>query len=173
MFFISYGIDRMEENRKMTPESYAREVEMLLHHIETSHPDSTFPAWFLTPRSNSSAASTRSPDRVHLFNSQIRNLFYSSSRFQTRIQLMDNSDVTESFWQMCNDGHECITTEKRVAATVGIRCMEKIAMQVKMWRSLNQKGKIDGLMRNRNLIPNPEFIKYVWDESLFNHSGST
>ncbi|KAL7521117.1 hypothetical protein ACHAWX_005816 [Stephanocyclus meneghinianus] len=173
MFFISYGIDRMEENREMTPESYAREVETLLHQIETSHPDTTFPAWFLTARSNSSAASTRSPDRVHLFNRQIRKLFYSSSRFEERIQLMDITDVTESFWQMCNNDHECINMDKRIAATVGMKCMEKIALQVKTWRSLNQKGKIDGLVKNGNLIPNPEFVKYMWDESLFNHSGST
>ncbi|KAL3789178.1 hypothetical protein HJC23_012267 [Cyclotella cryptica] len=172
IFFISYGIDRMEDDREMTPDSYAREVEMLMRHIETSHPDTTFPAWFLTPRSNSSASSTRSPDHVHLFISQIRSLLYTPSQFQTRIQLMDNTDITESFWQRCNDNFDCETMEKRVAATVGMRCMEKIAMQVKTWRSLNQKGKKDGLMRNGNLIPNPEFVKYMWDNSLIHRPGS-
>jgi len=182
IFFVSYGIDRFNEG--ISPESYSEEVGTLLDHMEKSHPDNNYPAWFLSPRSSTSIPDKttscvedlgfqgRTPDRIHKFNEDIRRIFYDrqldSPRSERRIHLMDNADITESFWHMMSEKEDTSSNmhmmETQITAAVAMRCMEKIAQQVKAWRSINQIGTVNGLMKNGILIPNSELYKqpYAW-----------
>ena len=176
IFFVSYGVDRLYTD--ISPQAYGHEVETLLHHIEKSHSDQTFPVWFLTSRSSTPDATMgcterlglggRTPDRVHEFNEEIRRLFRDEhsgkSRFQTRIHLMDNVDITEAFWHVSTNRGDVNMMEKQITAAVAMRCMEKIAEQVELWRRAKQRGIKDGLQRNGTLIPNPTFIQYMWGD---------
>ncbi|KAL7472990.1 hypothetical protein ACHAXS_013365 [Conticribra weissflogii] len=173
IFFISYGIDQLITG--VSPKSYRKQVERLLQNIEKSHPDKTFPAWFLTSRSTTqipknscqdeSELRGQTPHRVHQYNEEIRGLFHdkkASSEFESRIHLMDNTDLTESFWSMRDNQHDFDVMETQITSAVAMRCMEKVAEQVKFWREINQKGMVQGLMRNGTLTPNPEFVQYIW-----------
>lgn len=173
IFFVSYGIDQL--NKNVSPESYRKQVESLLRNIEKSHPDKTFPAWFLTPRSTTQLRTNscqdesdhqgQTPHHVHHYNEEIRRLFndkMTSTGFESRIHLMDNTDLTESFWGNRDNQQNLDAMETQITSAVAMRCMEKIAEQVQFWRKINQKGIVQGLMRNGTLTPNPEFVQYIW-----------
>jgi len=173
IFFVSYGIDQL--NKSVSPESYGKQVESLLRNIEKSHPDKTFPAWFLTPRSTTQLPTNschdesnlrgQTPHHVHQYNEEIRRIFNgkkTSTGFESRIYLMDNTDLTESFWGIRDNQQNLDAMETQITSAVAMRCMEKIAKQVQFWREINQKGIVQGLMRNGTLTPNPEFVQYIW-----------
>lgn len=182
IFFVSYGVDRFAAG--VTPETYGKEVETLLAHIEKSHPDSTYPAWFLSPRSSTSfpgktygcgdnnlESHGRTPDQIHKFNELTRQIFRDrqlvAPQSEPRIRFMDNSDITETFWHILSaneDSSNMHVMETQITAAVAMRCMEKIAQQVKEWRSNHQIGTKNGLMKNGKLIPNEELFKksYTW-----------
>ena len=78
---------------------------------------------------------------------------------------MDNVDITEAFWSEKEDTSSNMhMMETQITAAVAMRCMEKIAQQVKAWRSINQIGTVNGLMKDGTLIPNSELYKqpYAW-----------
>mmetsp|Transcript_13640 Transcript_13640/g.29513 ORF Transcript_13640/g.29513 Transcript_13640/m.29513 type:complete len:509 (+) Transcript_13640:139-1665(+) len=182
IFFVSYGIDRFDAG--ISPESYGKEVETLLGHIERSHKDVTYPTWFLSPRSSTSISGSkgscvedsgfrgRTPDRIHKFNERIRRIFHdrqlAAPESEPRIRLMDNSDITEAFWHVLTAKEDASSDtqvmDTQIAAAVAMRCMEKISQQVKSWRSMNQIGTQNGLMKDGTLIPNSELYKepYQW-----------
>jgi len=173
IFFVSYSIDRIDSG--ISPEEYGKEVATLLDHIEKSHPDTTYPVWLLSQRSSAptSEVSTqcltdrlqRTPYSVHEFNEEARRALreHNSGKLpsEVHIHFMDNTDISETLWPSAITDPDKL--DRQMMLMVAMRCIEKIAETVKFWRSNNQMGNVQGLMRNGTLIPNDEVYKhYTW-----------
>ena len=182
IFFISYGIDRFDADDTYNANSYVQEVKSLLGHISKSHSALYGRSWFLSPRSSTSypdmATSCteslgfpgRTPDRIHSANEELRRIFDGTTqRDFEHIHIIDNSDITEAFWNTPlpedNSNNQHIV-ESQITSNVAMRCIAKIALTVKEWRSNGQVGNINGLMKDGTLIPNDELFKhpYSWEE---------
>ena len=177
ILFISYGLERFDAGIALG--DYREEVQTLLKHIEKSHPDQTFPVWVLSPRSDTSIPEKttgcveatgypdRTPDRMYNYIAEVRKIFNGTQgKFEpdSRTHFMDNSDITEAFWHI----HNIVATKDSASRTSrtmeALRCMEKIAQTVKAWRSVNQIGTLNGLMKEGTLTPNDILFKdpYKW-----------
>jgi len=179
IFFVSYGVDRIDAG--ISPKEYGQEINTLLDHIEKSHPDKTYPVWFLSTRSNTSMPDNanscisdvgyqgRVPDQIHAFNEASRQVIHAKPQSERQFHFLDNTEITESFWHIETTAKDTTsnnvqTMETQITSAVAMRCIDKIAHQVKLWRSMNQMGTINGLMKDGRLIPNSELYKqpYTW-----------
>ena len=180
IFFISYGIDQFNADVTYNANLYGQEVKSLLWHISKSHSALYGRSWFLSPRSSTkypdmttictASVQDKTPDRIYAANEELHRIFDDTTqRDFEHIHFMDNSDITEAFWNtplsedISNNQH---IVESQITFNVAMRCIEKIALTVKDWRFNGQIGNINGLMKNGALIPNDELFKhpYTWKE---------
>jgi len=172
IIFISYGVDRFDT--EITAETYGVEVQTVLDYIRKTHSDERYDrsAWFLSPRSSSPMPTScietqgRTPYLIHSAINELHNILNEKQlsridQAEPHIHFMDNSDITESLSYISNeidDSNNQHIMDSQISSVVAMRCIEKIAQTVKEWRSNQQVGVINGVMKDGKLIPNSELF---------------
>ena len=114
---------------------------------------------FNTTTNGRKVASDMIQSNDHPCNILLKNLFTkpnrSSSLFPDRVRLLDNTDLSMAHWDR--------SEHNSVVAIVALRIFVLIGHKVKEWRSVGQRGTINGLVRNGVTEPNFKLIPYTWD----------
>jgi hypothetical protein len=145
---------------------YKKQVEYFIQQVLKCLHDDTFPIWMLTvnnaPMSNLSKM-CHSPSRHthnHPCNDALIELLdsnYKRNNFPPHVKLLDNTDLTDPQFD---------ENRKDIHAVIAMRIFALVAAQVDSWRSKDQKGLKEGLMRNGTLEPNEVQEEYVFEPLL-------
>lgn len=156
----------------LSHDEYLAQITTFINHLVKAF-DETFPIWifsvmepamlatncFNTTTNGRKVASDMIQSNDHPCNILLKNLFTkpnrSSSLFPDRVRLLDNTDLSMAHWDR--------SEHNSVVAIVALRIFVLIGHKVKEWRSVGQRGTINGLVRNGVTEPNFKLIPYTWD----------
>lgn len=156
---IFVSLDKLDE-APMTQEEYKRQVQTFLGHIVTAINDETFPIWMITVNappmtaSRMCTSSAMTSTTHHACNDALFSL-WKENTFPPRVKLLDTTDLVDpQFGSHLKD----------VFAVIAMRIYAIVGEQVEEWRKANQIGKVNGLVRNGKVEPNPTLVPYDWTE---------
>lgn len=145
---------------EVSQSDYKKQVEYFINQIALCLHDETFPIWIFTvnvPPMNPSTM-CHSPSKHthnHPCNDALFDLFEGKrNNLPPQVKLLDNTDLTDPQFD---------ANLKDIHAVIAMRTFALISAQVDQWRSIDQKGIKEGLMRNGTLIPNEMQQDYVFE----------
>ena len=155
---VLISVDELPDD--VSQAEYKKQVEHFMHQVVKCLHDDTFPIWMFTVNNAPMIGPSKmchAPSRHthnHPCNDALFELFDRSKRFPPQVKLLDNTDLTDpQFGDNMNDVH----------AVIAMRIFALVAAQVDQWRSIDQKGLKEGLMRNGTLEPNQSQEDYVFE----------
>lgn len=152
---IVVSVDELKN--AVSQDTYKQQVSTFLQHLVKTFDDDTFPIWMLTvnlPSISNNSSMCTSPKRRtnhHPCNDALFDLFGASKAFPDRVRLLDNTDLTDP---LLDEGLQ------DAVAVIAMRIFAIAGQQVNTWRTSNQRGTVEGLIRNGKLEPNIVFTVY-------------
>lgn len=149
---------------------YRDQMINFIHHLEYAFSDETFPIWIFTTMesplrsANCHSKCTYLPSRStnHPCNDILQDIF-SSSPFSSRVQLMNNTDVSIPVTiRETEEQRQIRQVQRNVSLIIALRTFVLVGKKVHEWRQNHQEGKIDGLHRGNVVEPNFELVAYNW-----------
>lgn len=155
---ILVSVDELEGAPVMQAD-YKRQVKTFLGHLVKAFNDETFPIWMITvnepPMASSPMCTSPAavPSSNHPCNDALFALWNEGS-LPPRVKLLDTTDLVDPQFG---------ENPKDIVAVIAMRIYTLVGHQVVEWRQRhNQIGKVNGLMRNGKVEPNPSEVPYDW-----------
>ena len=152
---IIVSVDELKN--ALSQDEYKQQVSTFLKHLVKMFDDDTFPIWMLTvnlpsvPNATSMCTGPKRRTNHHPCNDALFDLFGAGKAFPDRVRLLDNTDLTDP---LLDEGLQ------DSVAVIAMRIFAIAGQQVHTWRQSNQRGTVEGLIRNGTLEPNIVFTVY-------------